>query len=137
MLNTNITPRSILKNNSAANNKTRKKITIDTSKNTFHSNFPLKNSPKPAANIPNTLTIYIQTQVPGSQIIKYTPSMTFPNIRSKVVYFDPLVKLKQSTINEIPKEYQVFEFFDKNFSELSVFKPQELQEVTRISKMIF
>lgn len=28
-------------------------------------------------------------------------------------------------------------FFDKNFSELSVFKPQELQEVTRISKMIF
>jgi mitochondrial fission protein ELM1 len=27
--------------------------------------------------------------------------------------------------------------FDKNFSELNVFKPQQLQEITRISKMIF
>ena len=28
-------------------------------------------------------------------------------------------------------------FFDKNFSKLNDFKPQELQEITRISKMIF
>ena len=130
MIQQNITPKSILKKNVTFNNnnKTKKQINIDTSKNIPYSYSysykpPIYKTPKPiTTTIPNTLTIYIKTQVPGAQIIKYNPSMTFPNIQSKVVQFDPLVKLSQSIIDSVPKEYQVFEFFDKNFFKSLILK---------------
>jgi hypothetical protein len=65
-------------------------------------------------NIPNELKITINTSIPGFQVIKYKPFMTLPNDNTDgFVHFNPLVKLKQSVINSIPKNFQVKEFFNK------------------------
>jgi len=63
--------------------------------------------------IPITLTIYINTSIPGSQFIKYNPNMTILNIESKNVYFNPLVKLSQKIIDKTPKQDIVKQFFEK------------------------
>jgi hypothetical protein len=65
--------------------------------------------------IPKSLSITIQTSIPGYQTVKYVPRMTDPNIdkENKTVYFDPLVKLDQSVINKIPEKYRKNEFFDE------------------------
>lgn len=64
-------------------------------------------------SIPTTLTIYINTSIPGSQFIKYNPTMTIPNIDSKNVYFNPLIKLSQKIIDKTPKQDTVSQFFEK------------------------
>uniref|UniRef100_A0A6C0DGC0 OTU domain-containing protein n=1 Tax=viral metagenome TaxID=1070528 RepID=A0A6C0DGC0_9ZZZZ len=65
-------------------------------------------------NIPNELKITINTSIPGFQVIKYKPFMTLPNDNTDgFVHFNPLIKLKQSVINSIPKNFQVKEFFNK------------------------
>ena len=68
----------------------------------------LENTP-----IPDTLTILINTRIPGYQKIKYSPSMTVPKTTSNTVYFDPLVKLSSSVVNNPPiGEDKFSQFFD-------------------------
>lgn len=70
----------------------------------------LENTP-----IPDTLTILINTRIPGYQKIKYSPSMTVPKSTSNTVYFDPLVKLSSSIVNNPPTGEDKFsQFFDKS-----------------------
>ena len=69
--------------------------------------------------IPNSLTITINTSVPGYQIIKYKPNMSLKNIDKddKTIWFDPLVPLDHSVINKIPENIRVLEFFNKGLFE--------------------
>jgi hypothetical protein len=62
---------------------------------------------------PDQLNITINTSIPGYQKIEYKPYMTIKDIDEKRVHFNPLVKLKKSTIDSIPKEYKIKEFFNK------------------------
>ena len=79
-------------------------------------------------SIPNTLTIYIHTSIPGSQFIKYKPSMTIPKIDSKTVYFDPLVKLKQKSIDLTPENNRVAQFFEKNLFKTLISQTENFQD---------
>ena len=63
--------------------------------------------------IPDQLNIIIRTSVPGYQKIEYKPSMTIKDSDEKGVKFNPLIKLNQSTIDKIPQEYRIKEFFNK------------------------
>jgi len=81
-------------------------------------------------SIPNTLTIYINTRIPGFQKLKYRPSMTVSTASNETVYFDPLVKLTKSIIQSVPlnpnekkekKEKQVAsQFFNRGMFETMV-----------------
>jgi hypothetical protein len=62
---------------------------------------------------PDQLNITIRTSVPGYQKIEYKPSMTIKDSDEKSVNFTPLIKLNQSTIDKIPKEYKIKQFFNK------------------------
>jgi hypothetical protein len=62
--------------------------------------------------IPDQLNIKIRTSVPGYQKIDYKPSMTIKDSDEKSVRFNPLIKLNQSTIDKIPKEYRIKQFFN-------------------------
>ena len=66
-------------------------------------------------SIPNTLTIYLNTRIPGHQKIKYKPSMTNPKINPNMdkVYFNPLIKLTKSAINDVPPNVKQNQFFEK------------------------
>ena len=64
-------------------------------------------------SIPNELKITLNTSIPGFQSIRYKPNMTIPEESSSSVQFDPLVKLKKSVINSLPKNIQIKEFFNK------------------------
>jgi hypothetical protein len=68
-----------------------------------------------AKNIPNSLTITINTSVPGFQTIRYKPSNTIPNISKddNIIWFNPLVPLKKEVINTVPPNITIMEFFDK------------------------
>uniref|UniRef100_A0A6C0ERT8 OTU domain-containing protein n=1 Tax=viral metagenome TaxID=1070528 RepID=A0A6C0ERT8_9ZZZZ len=65
--------------------------------------------------IPNELKITINTSIPGFQKITYKPSMSIPDISKddNVVMFNPLIKLKESTIEKIPENMRIKEFFNK------------------------
>ena len=82
-------------------------------------------------SIPNTLTIYMNTLIPGFQKLKYRPSMTVPdakNAKNENIYFDPLVKLTNRAIQSVPplnpgenKEKQVAsQFFNRGMFETMV-----------------
>jgi ribosomal protein L12E/L44/L45/RPP1/RPP2 len=75
-------------------------------------NLPLDNTP---ITIPNSLVIYLITNVPGFQKIRFTPNMTDPKINKYVdtVYFDPIVKLNRVSINKSPKSLRKTQFYDK------------------------
>ena len=62
---------------------------------------------------PDQLNIIIRTSVPGYQKIEYKPFMTIKDSNEKAVLFNPLIKLNQSTIDKIPKDYRIKEFFNK------------------------
>jgi len=62
---------------------------------------------------PDQLNIIIRTSIPGYQKIEYKPSMTIKNSDEKGVRFNPLIKLNKSTVNKIPEEYRIKEFFNK------------------------
>ena len=64
-------------------------------------------------SIPNELKITLNTSIPGFQNIRYKPNMTIPDDNSSSVQFDPLVKLKRSVIDSLPKNIQIKEFFNK------------------------
>ncbi len=76
-------------------------------------------------SIPNILTIYINTRIPGYQKLTYKPSMTLPNSSGNNVYFDPLVKLSKSVIQSFPqtdnkKKEMVAQFFNKGLFETMI-----------------
>ena len=50
---------------------------------------------------PDQLNITINTSIPGYQKIEYKPYMTIKDIDDRRVHFNPLVKLKKSTIDSI------------------------------------
>lgn len=64
-------------------------------------------------NVPNELKIKINTSIPGFSTINYTPNMTLPKVSDKIVCFNPLVKLNQGVINNVPKDKRVVEFFNR------------------------
>jgi hypothetical protein len=76
--------------------------------------------------IPNTLTITINTSVPGHQILKYKPTMSIKEKKeekkeNKQVFFNPLVKLDSKVIEKVPENIRVSEFFDKGLFQSLVF----------------
>jgi hypothetical protein len=77
-------------------------------------------------SIPNTLTIYINTNIPGRKFIKYSPSMTIKTM-NKSVYFDPLIKLSNNIINKIPSQYVPLQFFDKYLFKNLIYNSNNLQ----------
>ena len=52
------------------------------------------------SNLTNTLTILLNTRIPGKRNLLYKPQMTMPNTTSSQVWFDPRIKLKQSIVNK-------------------------------------
>ena len=78
-----------------------------------------KKDDKKEPPVPNSLTITINTSVPGYQTIKYKPEMTIKNIDKdeKTVWFNPLVPLEQSVIDKVPESIRVLEFFNKGLFE--------------------
>ena len=88
--------------------------------------------------IPNSLSITIHTDIPGYQNINFKPSMIDPHIgdSSKVVWFNPLVKLDTNVIDKVPKKMRITEFFKKdNFRSLINYhgmqKKKTLEEATQ------
>ncbi len=75
-------------------------------------NLPLENT---QIIIPNSLVIYLITNIPGFQKIRFTPNMTDPNINKYIdtVYFDPIVKLNRASVNKTPKSLRKIQFYDK------------------------
>ncbi len=67
-------------------------------------------------SVPNSLSIILETRIPGYEKIEYKPLMTNPKINPNMdkVYFDPLVKLTKSAIDSVPPNIQKNQFFDKN-----------------------
>ena len=65
--------------------------------------------------IPNTLVIYLTTNVPGFQKIKFVPYMVQPKLNKYVdtVYFDPMIPLNTFVIQKTPRELVELQFFDK------------------------
>jgi hypothetical protein len=65
--------------------------------------------------IPNTLVIYLTTNVPGFQKIKFVPYMVEPKLNKYVdtVYFDPMIPLNTFVIQKTPRELAKLQFFDK------------------------
>jgi ankyrin repeat protein len=53
------------------------------------------------SRLTNTLTILMNTKLPGKRHLLYKPQMTIPNTRSSQVCFDPRIKLKQSIVNNV------------------------------------
>lgn len=51
------------------------------------------------SNLTNTLTILLNTRIPGKRNLLYKPQMTLPNTTSSQVWFDPRIKLKKSIVN--------------------------------------
>ena len=73
--------------------------------------------------IPNTLTIYIKTKIPGFYSFKYEPKMSVPKTNSSTVFFDPLIALNKyktlHTPNYLPPDALYTQFFTTyNFDSL-------------------
>ena len=74
-----------------------------------------KETTKPKYIIPDQLNIMFITSIPGKQNIRYKPSMSIENSSEKGVIFDPKTKLIQSKIDEIPSEYRIKGFLNKDY----------------------
>jgi len=63
----------------------------------------------------NELKITINTSIPGYQKIEFKPSMVVSdsNVEDNRVYFDPLIKISENTINYIPDDMRKTSFFNK------------------------
>ena len=75
--------------------------------------------------IPNTITIYVKTNIMGNSFFKLKPSMIVPNNTSENILFDPLVKLSQSVVDKQTGENRKLQFLDK-----SLFKSLIVQSET-------
>lgn len=87
-------------------------------------------------SIPTTLTIYINTSIPGSQFIKYNPTMTIPNVDSKNVYFNPLVKLSQSIIDKTPKQDMISQFFEKGLFKTLIIRSEQFTKPRSLKQAV-
>lgn len=76
-----------------------------------------KDMEEPVTQIPNTLSILINTRIRGSSKIKYSPKMSVPKMNSDKVFFDPLVRLSSSVVNSIPKGLDQDEKYIQFFSQ--------------------
>jgi hypothetical protein len=72
---------------------------------------------KPPEIVPNELFIVLNTSIPGSQKIFYSPKMTIKDSNAKSIRFNPLVELEPSVINKTPKDLRIKQFFDKGLFE--------------------
>jgi hypothetical protein len=88
--------------------------------------------------VPNQLIITINTSIPGFQKVKLNPSMIIKDVKGEdsTLYFDPLVKLKESVIQSTPIEIQKKQFFNKGlFQSLVNYTPgtraKNLAQATR------
>ena len=87
-------------------------------------------------SIPNELKINIHTSIPGFQNFRYKPEMTIPSLKDeKSVYFNPLIKLKQSIIDKVPEQFRQKEFFDKGLF-YSLISLHGLQKKSKIQKTL-
>ena len=69
---------------------------------------------KSPQKIPQELRITINTDIPGYQEFNYEPSMTIPDsTKDSIVLFNPLIKMPQNKINEIPESVRIKQFFNK------------------------
>ena len=59
---------------------------------------------------PNNITILLHTRIRGYPNIKYEPSMSIPGIKSKTVFFDPLIKLNNKVIESSDQFFNKGEF---------------------------
>jgi len=107
-------------NEKTSNEKTSKEKTLDVTKSsltTKDSTTSIDDNPDKLP-VPNTLTIFINTRIRNYTKIRYEPSMTVPNSKSKNVFFNPLIKLNSSAINSLPQSSNPNErftqFFNKN-----------------------
>jgi hypothetical protein len=66
--------------------------------------------------VPNQLTIFINTRIRNNAKFIYQPSMTVPNEKSDVVFFDPLVKLSNSSVNNLENNFNPNEKFTQFFN---------------------
>ena len=75
-------------------------------------NYPIDKMP---ITVPNSLVIYLTTNVPGFQKIKFVPNMIQPNINKYVntIFFDPIIPLDSDVIKKTPKDLLKTQFFDK------------------------
>lgn len=76
-----------------------------------------KDVEEPVTQIPNTLSIFINTRIRGSSKIKYSPKMSVPKMNSDKVFFDPLIRLSSSVVNSIPKGLDQDEKYIQFFSQ--------------------
>lgn len=87
-----------------------------------------ENKPKKILDkkVPTTLTIFLNTGVPGRQHIKFSPKMVNPKTRHSKVYMDPRVRLYPDTIynvssptikKEDTRKLIKEQFFDKGWYE--------------------
>jgi hypothetical protein len=83
-------------------------------------------------SIPNTLTIYINTNIPGRQFIKYSPSMTIRQIKSTAIYFDPLIKLSQNIIDKTLPKDKILQFFDINLFQSLLLRSETYEPIKNI-----
>jgi hypothetical protein len=69
---------------------------------------------KSPPKIPQELRITINTDIPGYQEFNYEPLMTIPDItKDSTILFNPLIKIPQNKINEIPESVRIKQFFNK------------------------
>ena len=75
-------------------------------------NYPVDNTP---ITVPNTLVIYLMTNVPGFQKVRFMPYMVEPKLNKYVdtVYFDPIIPLNFDVIKKTPRQLEKTQFFDK------------------------
>ena len=69
-------------------------------------------------NYPKTLTILINTRIRGNNKLKYNPLMSIPSLKGNddIIHFNPLIRLKQSAVNNIPKGYPETELYSQFFN---------------------
>ena len=77
--------------------------------------------------IPNTITIYIKSNIMGFSFFKLKPSMIEQGNKNENILIDPLVKISSSKLNELPEKVRKSIFFNKpNFNSYIV-KTEQFQ----------
>ena len=64
-------------------------------------------------SIPNTITIYIKTNIYGESFLKLKPSMIDPTNKNNNILFDPLIKLDQNIVDKQGKDTIKSQFLEK------------------------
>ena len=64
-------------------------------------------------SIPNTITIYIKTNIYGESFLKLKPSMIDPTNKNNNILFDPLIKLDQNIVDKQGEKTRKAQFLEK------------------------